>query len=132
MKRRLYYIAPFIAFIGISLVSEYLIDFHKVNINVYVYIAMLLIVSALIGMLSPTAKVFDLIITIISPLSFCSVVFLSQLLKSGCSGKIELFFGDAFEAAFQPLSLIVYCIMALLTFIASYKPLRLLSLIKKH
>ncbi|MBQ7232695.1 MAG: hypothetical protein IJX07_05675 [Bacillales bacterium] len=84
-----------------------------------------------IGNLSPTHKKFDYIITIIMPLSFCcSMLIIGFFGKSDLETRFHL--DGALNAAFQPWSLITYCVMALTAFLASFKTIRIAKRIKSN
>ena len=127
MKRYLYYITPFMFIEIVSLLCSHL-D------NISLYFIMLLLICILIGSISPTNKNFDYVITLITPLTFLGILFLRGFLESDCSGIPTFSLDEAFETAFQPSALIAYCVMALTTFLASFKPIRITKLLNgtKH
>ena len=125
MKRCLYYITPFVLIPVVMLLSEYMDNMDLIPMSPYILFAELAVSCIVIGNLSPTNKNFDYIITLIMPLSLFCMMFIAGFLDRGCSGELAFSPTRACEVACQPLGLVAYCVMALITFLASFKPIRI-------
>ena len=130
MKKYLYYITPFILIPAIGLLCDYLDNINLIHMSSYIVGLVLAFISVVIGNLSPTNRSFDYIMTIIMPLSFFCLMFLGGFLDRDCSGKSDFSLTDAVDTAFQSWCLIFYCIMAVMTFFASFKPMRVAKRLK--
>ena len=129
MKRYLYYIIPFIFVPVLMLIFQYLDDSNIVNLSPYILIIVLTLISVFAGISSPTHKIFNYIITIITPLSFFGFMFIIGFLDKG-DLETRFHLDRALKAVSQPWCLIAYCVMALTTFLASFKPIRITKFIK--
>ena len=99
--------------------------------NPYIFFAELFIISVIIGNLSPTHRRFDYIMTIIMPLSLFISMFIGGFIdETDLGGRFYMY--RAFEVAFQPLALMLYFMMGLTTFFASYKSFRIINIIKSR
>ena len=120
MKKTFYYLSPFIIFPLWALLSELLLDdLWGIPTISYIFIGGLLLLSALIGGLTPSRKNMDLRITLFVPLSFFLTMFIGCFFDTGtCSGEPRLDLGEAFEMSIR--FWFIYVLMALITFLASY------------
>ena len=85
--------------------------------------AMLLLFSAAMGFFSATYRTFDYFLTAVMPLSlFCCMFVVGFLDKSDLGTQFHL--NKAVNAAFQPITLRLYLLMAIASFSASFKHLR--------
>ena len=83
-----------------------------------------------IGNLSPTHKKFDYVMTVIMPLAFFCFMFISGFLdKDDLERRFNL--DRAFLCVSQSWALRAYFVMALTTFLASFKPIRIIGIVKK-
>ena len=131
MKKTIYYICPFIIVPCSCLLSEFLNKRDVLNMNPYIFFAELFIISAIIGNLTPTHRRFDYIMTIIMPLSLFISMFIGGFIdETDLGGRFYMY--RAFEVAFQPLALMIYFMMGLTAFFASYKSFRLIRRIKSR
>ena len=131
MKKTIYYVCPFIIVPCSCLLSEFLNKRDVLNMNPYIFFAELFIISAIIGNLTPTHRRFDYIMTIIMPLSLFISMFIGGFIdETDLGGRFYMY--RAFEVAFQPLALMLYFMMGLTTFFASYKSFRLIRRIKSR
>ena len=120
MKKTFYYLSPFIIFPLWALLSELLLDdLWGIPTISYIFIGGLLLLSALIGGLTPSRKKMDLRITLFVPLSFFLTMFIGCFFDTGtCSGEPRLDLGEAFEMSIR--FWFIYVLMALITFFASF------------
>ncbi len=134
MIKKIYYILPFIIVPLLVLLYVCLsYVFYLVNMTEifpYMLVAILALASAAIGNLSPTRRIFDYIMTIIMPIAFFCFIFLyGYWLKDDLEIRFNLY--KAVDAVSQPVCLISYRVMALTTFLASFKPIRAAEIIKR-
>ena len=132
VKKYLYYAAPFIILPILMLLCEILENSDLIPMSVYVIVAICILFSAVMGNLTPTRKMFDYIMTIVMPLSFFCVMFLAGLFAEGCDGSPKLYVHDALDVAFQPIALQIYLMMGVVTFLASFRAIRVVKMIKSH
>ena len=126
MKKKIYYASPFIIISVLSLTMNFLHKINLIKISPYVIFASLILTSIIFGNLSPTNRKFDYIITAIVPLSFFLLMFVLGFLdKNDSETRFHLY--KAFRAAFQPWVLFDCLAMALTTFLASFKPIRIIK-----
>ncbi len=133
MKKHFYYITPFVLVPALMLLCECLQNANVVN-NLFVFsVIILTLLSAIMGNLSPTYKNFDYLMTAIMPLSLFCLMFIGGFLdKNGDLGS-RFHIERAFSCAFQIPVLIAYIIMGLMTFLSSFKNIRISKLLKsKH
>ena len=131
MKKTIYYVCPFIIVPCSCLLSEFLNKRDVLNMNPYIFFAELFIISAIIGNLTPTHRRFDYIMTIIMPLSLFIAMFIGGFIdETDLGGRFYMY--RAFEVAFQPLALMIYFMMGLTAFFASYKSFRIIRRIKSR
>ncbi len=131
MKKTMYYVMPLIIFsVLVSLVTfigdRELIDHQYVWLGFYISLVLL---SAIIGNFTPTHRNFDYIVTIIVPLSmFVNVFVLGHCDPAACYDRFTISRG--ISTAIQPEFLQIYLILALTTFLASFKPIRIVGIIR--
>lgn len=124
MKKSLLYLLPFIV---MPLATD-LIEYFDVK-SVYIAVGIIILFAVVLGSLSPSSKKNDLVMAILVPASlFCSLLACGFLTTSETYGH-EI--GRAFRVATQNGWLIVYLIVCVVTWAASFKPIRILSLLKK-
>ncbi len=123
MKQKLYYVIPFIAVPLLLLLCEMLDNMNILQMSPYIMAAVLLLLSLAMGFFSPAHRTFDYLLTAIMPLSlFCCMFVVGFLDKSDLGGRFHLY--RAVNVAFQPIVLLLYFLMAIVTFFASFKRLR--------
>ncbi len=123
MKKKLYYAIPFIAVPLLLLLCELLDNVKLLQMSPYILGALLSLFSLAIGFFSATHRTFDYLLTAIVPLSlFCSMFVAGFLDKSDLETRFHLY--KAVNAAFQPIVLQLYFLMAIVTFLASFKSFR--------
>lgn len=123
MKKKLYYLMPIVIVPGLLLLLDL---FAKMGMTAgfsYIMGAVLVLFSVVVGFLSPTHRTFDYFMTAIMPISlFCLVFILGFLEKDDLGTRFHLH--KAVKASTQPIFLQLYCLMAGVTFLTSFKKLR--------
>ena len=123
MKRKLYYLMPFIVVPILMMLLEVLDNAELLKMNPYIIGGVLALSSAVFGFLSPSNKSMDYLLTLIMPLSFfCTMFVVGFLGKDDMGGRVHIY--KAVDAAFQPIALILYFAMAIITLLASLKCFR--------
>lgn len=128
MKKKLYYAIPFVAVPLLLLLCEVLDNMNLLQMSPYILGAVLLLFSVAMGFFSTTHRTFDYLLTAIMPFTlFCCMFVVGFLDKSDLESRFHLY--KAVNAAFQPIALQLYFLMAIATFLASFKRFRV---IKNH
>ena len=123
MKKKLYYAIPFVAVPLLLLLCELFDNMNLLQMSPYILIAVLILFSLVMGFFSPTHRKFDYLLSGIMPLSlFCCLFVVGFLDKTDLETRFHLY--KAVNTAFQPVALHLYFLMAIATFLASYKCLR--------
>ncbi len=123
MKNKLYYLIPFVAVPLLLLLCELLDNIELLQMSPYILSALLLLFSLAIGFFSTTHRTFDYLLTAITPISlFCSMFIAGFLDKSDLETQFHLY--KAVNAACQPIALQLYFLMAIVTFLASFRSFR--------
>ena len=123
MRQKLYYVIPFMAIPLLLLLCEVIDGMNILRMFPYIPGVLLLLFSATIGFFSTTHRTFDYLLTAIMPLSlFCCMFVVGFLDKCDLDCRFHLY--KAVNAAFQPFALQLYFLMAIATFLVSFKPFR--------
>ena len=123
MKKKLYYVIPFIVVPILMLLCEIFDNAELLNMNTYVLCGVLALSSAVFGFLSPSNKSMDYLLTLIMPLSlFCTMFVCGFLSKSDLGSRFHIY--RAVDVAVQPIALILYFAMAIIASVASLKYFR--------
>ena len=123
MKKKLYYVIPFIVVPTLMLFCELLDNAELLKMNPYILGGVLALSSAVFGFLSPSNKSMDYLLTLIMPLSFFCTMFVGGFIsKSDLGSRFHIY--KAVDAAVQPIALILYFTMAIITLLASLKYFR--------
>ena len=132
MKRAAYYIAPFVVFPLLVLLINFL-DSIEMQSNIWMPLTLILffLFAALMGALSPTEKTFDYLMTLLIPAAFLCTLFVSLYFDEGCDGLPQLSLHHALNMHYYRVWLPYVAIMTGITFIASFKPIRISSIRKK-
>ena len=105
------------------LLCEFLDDSNVLQMSPYILSAVVLVFSAIIGFFSATPRTFDYLLTAIMPLSlFCTMFVVGFLDKTDLETRFYLY--KAVKTACQPIALQLYFLMAVVTFVASFKGFR--------
>lgn len=123
MKQKLYYAIPFAAVPLLLLLCEVLDNMKLLQMSPYILGAVLLLFSVAIGFFSTTHRTFDYLLTVIMPISLFCCMFVGGFLdKSDLETRFHLY--KAVNVAFQPIALLLYFLMAIVTLLASFKRFR--------
>ena len=123
MKKKLYYVIPFVALPILLLLCDVLDNKKLLQMNPYIISAVLLLFSVAMGFFSTTNKTFDYLLTVIMPISLFCFMFVGGFLSlSDLESRFHLY--KAVKTAFQPITLQLYFLMAITTFLASFKHFR--------
>lgn len=123
MKQKLYYAIPFVAVPLLLLLCELLDNMKLLQMSPYILGAVLLLFSVAMGFFSATHRTFDYLLTAIMPLSLFCCMFVGGFLdKSDLESRFHIY--RAVNVAFQPIALLLYFFMAIVTFLASFKRFR--------
>ena len=123
MKKSLYYVIPFVVVPVLLLLCDELHNEVLLPMNPYIISAVLLLFSLAMGFFSTTNKTFDYLLTVIMPISLFCFMFVGGFLSlSDLESRFHLY--KAVKAAFQPIALQLYFLMAITTFFASFKRFR--------
>lgn len=121
--KKFYYFLPFVVVPGVVFLCE-LFDALSFGAAVpYIFGVGLVIVSAVFGLFSPSKRLFDYAMAVIMPISLFWVMFLVGFLDQDDLGT-RFHFGKAFDVSLQPMALILYALMALVTCLASLRAVR--------
>ena len=131
MKKTVYYLSPFVIVPMALLLCEFLTYVNIINQSPYVIGITLFVVSVIIGNLSPEQRTFDYIMTVLMPLSLLCTMFIVGFLDKD-DMETRFHFYKAFKAAFQTFALQYYFMMAVSTFLASFKAIRINRIVKRN
>ena len=133
MKKAIYYIAPFVVFPLLVLLIIFL-DSIEMQSNIWQALTLVLffLFAALMGALSPTEKTFDYLMTLLIPAAFLCTLFVSLYFDEGCDGLPQLSLHHALNMHYYRVWLPYVAIMTGITFIASFKPIRVSSIRKRN
>ena len=126
MKKAIYYASPFILFpiiFGIfTLLDE--IDIINSNILVIFLFVFFFVTTAFLGNLSLTNKKFDYLMTVIVPLACFFALFIALFFDEGGDGTPLLSIDHALNMEYYKVWLPIVAVMTVITFVASFKPIR--------
>ncbi len=123
MKKKLYLLIPFVVIPLSMLLCELLDNMELLQMSSFIAGAMFLLISAVVGFFSPTHRTFDYLLTTMMPLSLFCFMFIAGFLDQSDLGTRFLLY-KAVDAAFQPMAIKLYFLMATVTFLASFKYFR--------
>ena len=132
MKKILYYLTPFIVIPLVTLIVDFLDEVGLINMTPLSFVIILALIGIVIGNLSSASKKFDYIIALLVPIAFFVLMFVLGLFETACDDEPLLSVRIAFETAIQPWAIVNYIIMAVATFFASYKSLRISEILKNN
>ena len=122
MKKFLYYIMPFIVTPALMMVCSVFDKWGLLPSSFLLLAVVCIITSAVFGFFSPTNKKVDYLMTFIMPISLFVSMFAVGFWGKWDHSRFHLEF--ALEVSLQHFALISYCLVAIVTFIASYKGFR--------
>ena len=133
MKKTIYYIAPFAVFPLLVLLINSL-DSMEMQSNIWKPLTLILffLFAALMGTLSPMKKKFDYLMTLLIPAAFLCTLFVLLYFDEGCDGLPQLSLHHALNMHYYRVWLPYVAIMTGITFITSFKPIRVSSIRKRN
>ena len=125
MKKVLFYVSPFFAYLALMGIIELLR--HFTGIEGYAFVTTLFslsfLFSAAYGFFSPSKRKFDYLLTLLLPLaSFLFWFLLGYFSKSDLETRYDL--SIAVDVSLQPFAVLEYAIMAFTTFFFSFGEFR--------
>ena len=131
MKKYRYYIIPFIVFPLAGAFCSVLRYTGIVKMNFNIWAIVFALASVVIGNLSPTNKIFDFAIPVVSVIAYnCYRFVFGFLAKTDTETRFSIF--EAIEWIFVDTSLLLCVMCALITFLASFRPIRILRVLKRN
>ena len=131
MKKSLYYGMPFLAFPLTALLCNFLHYVSIVELNFNIWATVFVLISIVIGNLSPTNKMFDYAIPAVSAIAWLSYKFIFGFFsKTDLETRFSIF--EAIEWICVDTTQLLCAIIAVTTFLASFRPIRIMRIIKKH
>lgn len=133
MKKTIYYIAPFAVFPLLVLLINSL-DSMEMQSNIWKPLTLILffLFAALMGTLSPTERKFDYLMTLLIPAAFLCILFVLLYFDEGCDGLPQFSLHHALNMHYYRVWLPYVAIMTGITFITSFKPIRVSSIRKRN
>ena len=127
MKKAIYYASPFVLFPIIFGVFTLLDEIDIINSNIMEVgsFTILFVASAFLGSLSLTNKKFDYLMTGIVPLACFFALLIALFFDEGCDGTPQLSIHHALNMEYYKIWLPIVAAMAVTTFVASFKPIRI-------
>lgn len=123
MKKKLYYLRPLVLLSCAIHLLTALDIWNLFSPSTYILLGILLFLSAVLGIFSPSTKMFDYFLTAIMPLSMCFVMFMAGFTESGeCFSRFD--WTHASHIAFQETALYAYALMAVTSFVFSFRKFR--------
>ena len=132
MKKFLYYLTPFIVIPFVTLIVDFLDEVGLINMTPLPFVIILALIGIVIGNLSSSSKKFDYIIALLVPIAFFALMFVLGLFETNCDNEPLFSVRIAFETAIQSWAIVNYIVMAVATFFASYKSLRISEILKNN
>ena len=139
MKKYVYYLSPFLLIpIILTTIEYFILNFALTDSNVdkvstlmrISIIILLLLLCIIFGSISPSTKKFDCIMTVIIPSALCIYLLIAGFINKGSDVMFDIVHG--FRVAFKPFYIMLYPIMAAITFVSSFKTIRITQIIKLH
>ena len=128
MKKAIYYASPFILFPLIFGIFTLLDEIDLINSNilaVFLFVLFFVTTAFLLGNLSLTNKKFDYLMTGIVPLACFFALFIALFFDEGCDGTPRLSIHHALNMEYYKIWLPIVAIMTVITFVASFKSIRI-------
>ena len=126
MKKTIYYLSPFVI---IPLIFSMLTLLENAEILKFIVpyfmFAILFLFSVAIGILSPAKAKFDYIMSAAVPISCFLTLFIALFFDEGCDGTPQLSIHHALNMEYYKVWLPMALIMMVITFVASFKPIRI-------
>lgn len=129
MKKILYYLSPFIIIPLLAFFMEVFDNVGFIKMSPLSLFITFIVVSAIIGNLTPAKTKFDYVMTALMPFALFCTMFVAGFLDK-CDLETRFHFDRAVDAATQAPVVALYLILALTTFLASFKTVRIINIVK--
>ena len=134
MKKQWYYVTPVVVFPITRILLSFLADMEIIiNLNFTIIAPVFFLISIIIGNLTPTSRMFDYAIPAVSVAAYAWYCFFRGLFDEpdyDCNTRFNIV--EAYEWVFSDTTLILYVIIAVTTFLASFKLIRITRIIKNR
>ena len=129
--KKLYYVIPLIVYPFTVELCELLYEVGIGGTDVPICVIAFFLISVMIGNLTPTSRMFDYALPIVCATEYnCYRFICGFFAKDDLERRFSIF--EAFDWVFYDMSLLVCAIIAVTTFLASFKLIRITRIIKKH
>ena len=110
------------------------LDSMEMQSNIWKPLTLILffLFAALMGTLSPTERKFDYLMTLLIPATFLCTLFVLLYFDEGCDGLPQFSLHHALNMHYYRVWLPYVAIMTGITFITSFKPIRVSSIRKRN
>lgn len=126
MKKHRYYIISCLVLVLVRFLCSLLID---IGMNFYMLATTMVIASIIIGNLSPTNKLFDYALPVVSVIGYnCYRFICGFFAKTDLETRFSIY--EAISWVTVDTSLLLCAMIAVATFLASFKPIRILNILK--
>ena len=131
MKKYIYYIIPCVALPLVVGICWFIDHMGIVEMNLTIIAVALAIVSVVIGNFSPTNKLFDYALPIVSVIGYnCYRFICGFFAKTDLETRYSI--SEATDWIFDDTSLLLCAMIAVITFLASFKYIRIINILKHN
>ena len=129
MKKHRYYIISCLVLLLITDLTCLLDNLGIISLNFNIFSTAMVIASIVIGNLSPTNKLFDYALPVVSVISYqCQRFICGFFAKTDLETRFSIF--EAISWVTVDTTLLLCAMIAVATFLASFKPIRILNILK--
>ena len=129
MKKHRYYIISCLVLLLITDLTCLLDNLGIISLNFNIFSTAMVIASIVIGNLSPTNKLFDYALPVVSVISYqCQRFIKGFYAKTDLETRFSIF--EAISWVTVDTTLLLCAMIAVATFLASFKPIRILNILK--
>lgn len=129
MKKYRYYVIPCIVLPFVAEFCSFLDYMGILEMNFIIKATVLAFASVVIGNLSPTNKIFDYALPVVSVIGYnCYRFICGFFAKTDLETRFSIY--EAIEWIFVDTSLLLCAIIAVTTFLASFRPIKILNILK--
>ena len=129
MKKHRYYIISCLVLLLITDLTCLLDNLGIISLNFNILSTVMVIASIVIGNLSPTNKLFDYALPVVSVISYqCQRFIKGFYAKTDLETRFSIF--EAISWVTVDTTLLLCAMIAVATFLASFKPIRILNILK--
>ena len=129
MKKHRYYIISCLVLLLITDLSWLLDNLGIISLNFNIFSTVMVIASIVIGNLSPTNKLFDYALPVVSVIGYnCYRFICGFFAKTDLETRFSIF--EAISWVTGDTTRLLCAMIAVATFLASFKPIRILNILK--